>query len=255
MRNSESPSFACPVCGSRFEWTSQRAARPVLCGCGARFTAPGGPDPTEYALAPEPNPAETGQGVPVASLVAAGGSASTPIAYERARGHVRPDRYDVLESSPVRHLYAPLALTLLGAGALFATFVLERSLRLGPAPAARLTGYIVAWNLAVMFLGACLVARLIGSGFGHVSTALVRLAAVATAPLGVAALFNLFGEGLIAAGFGWLASIATYWLLFAWLFELDPQEALIAVGVTTVLRWASYLLYWIALHRILPSPF
>jgi hypothetical protein len=204
-------------------------------------------EPDKYTLAEEPGAtAEQTGAVPVPARV-------LPLAYRSDKRRFA-DRYDLLESSPLKHLYAPIVLMLAGSAAVFVELCYG-DFDLPITSALRATGYVLTWNIVVMLAGVYLVARWIGSAFGHLSTALVRLAAVAIFPMGVAAIINFATNSITSTLLGWLASIAAYWVLFWWLFELDTQETLIAVGVTTVLRWASYLLYWIVLMDYLPRPF
>ena len=101
--------------------------------------------------------------------------------------------------------------------------------------------------LAACMLGAYAIAQFSGITFGPLSTATIKLAAIAVAPHAVIFLFELiFKHEFHGALLGWLVSGAVVWWLFCYLFDLDFQEALICAGVTTVLRWFTYLVYWLS---------
>lgn len=158
------------------------------------------------------------------------------------------DEYDVTEGDRLRNLYVPIVIVLIGCGAVFGRLMYFRLFGApDPIRAMRSTGFMLAWNVAVMLLGAYAIAQFTGITFGPLSTATIKLAAIAVAPHAVIFLVELiFVRQLYGTLLGWLGGGAIVWLLFLYLFDLDFQEALICAGVTTVLRWFSYLIYWIS---------
>jgi len=203
-------------------------------------------DPDVYDLAPQgPPDAATGTAKPADAPA----PAAPPLAYLPVARRARDD-YDVTEGSAFRNLYFPIALALVGCAAVIGRMVYFRMFRTTApelATAWRWTGFMLAWNVGVMLLGVFLVAKLTGIAFGPLSTATIKLAAIAVGPQALTLLVEVVsGGGAMGVGFGWLAGIAFALWLFMYLFDLDPQEAVICVGVTTVLRWLSYVVYWIA---------
>jgi len=169
------------------------------------------------------------------------------IPYQSVRPHAR-DEYDVTEGDRLRNLYVPIVLVLLGSAAVFGRLMYFRLFGApDPIAALRATGFMLAWNVAVLVLGAYAIAQFTGITFGPLSTATIKLAGIAVAPHAVIFLVELiFMRELYGSLLGWLAGGAIVWWLFVYLFDLDFQEALICAGVTTVLRWFSYLIYWLS---------
>jgi hypothetical protein len=201
-------------------------------------------DPETYDLAPDP--ADAQPDAPPAGRVA---DAAPTLAYQTVHQRDRAS-YDVTEGDPLRNLYVPIALLLIGCAAVFGRMMYFRPFGAGAAGAAGAwwwTGFMLAWNVGVMLLGAYAIAQFTGMSFGPLSTATVKLAAITVAPHAVIFLFELmivreFHTTLL----GWLVSGAIVWWLFVFLFDFDFQEALICAGVTTVMRWFSYLVYWLS---------
>lgn len=181
--------------------------------------------------------------------------ASTPLEYESQRPVAAHRAFDVLEADPLKQLYLPIALFLAGSFLIYVELV-SKDFGLSFDRAIWILGYSIIWNAIAMVAGLFVTAKLTGMAFGYWATATIRAIAIWTASYGVACLFFFFffTNGVGGIMFGWLSSMVVYWVLFMWLFELDPQEAFIAAGVTMIARVASYLLYWIVLFRLLPAP-
>lgn len=203
-------------------------------------------DPETYELAPDPadaHAAARGDRSAAASAPAPAPAVSYQTVLQRDR-----DGYDVTEGRALKNLYLPIILMLLGCAAVFGRLMY---FRLFGAPdlraALQTTGFMLAWNIGVMLLGAYAIAAFTGISFGPLSTATVKLGAIAVAPHAVVFLVELMLlRALYGTLLGWLASGAFAWWLFAYLFDLDFQEAVICAGVTTVMRWFSYLLFWLS---------
>ena len=198
-------------------------------------------EPDTYDLTPDPADA------PHAAPAADPPPPVQAIPYQSVPQRVR-DAYDVTEGDRLRNLYLPIVLVLVGCAAVFGRIMYFRLFGAPDAAAAlRSTGFMLAWNIGVMLLGAFAIAQATGITFGPLSTATIKLAAIAVAPHAVIFLVELiFAHELYGTLLGWLASGALAWWLFCYLFDLDFQEALICAGVTTVLRWFSYLIYWLS---------
>ncbi len=200
-------------------------------------------DPDTYELAPDPTDAQAG-----ATSDGPAAARAQPVSYQTVLQRDR-EGYDVTEGEPLKNLYLPIVLVLLGCAAVFGRLMYfgfyDR--RTDAAGAWSWTGFTLVWNIGVMLLGAYAIARFTGIAFGPLSTAAVKLGAIAVAPHAVIFLFELiFLRQFHGTLLGWLASGALAWWLFAYLFDLDFQEALICAGVTTVMRWFSYLVYWLS---------
>jgi hypothetical protein len=109
------------------------------------------------------------------------GSAVTPppaapvqaIPYQSVRPHAR-DEYDVTEGDRLRNLYVPIVLVLLGSAAVFGRLMYFRLFGApDPIAALRATGVMLAWNVAVLVLGAYAIAQFTGITFGPLSTATI----------------------------------------------------------------------------------
>jgi hypothetical protein len=201
-------------------------------------------EPDTYELTPEPGEPREPRELPTAPPTR---PPVPPIAYQSLPQRVR-DEYDVTEGDRLRNLYLPIAIMLVGCAGVFGRLMYFRLFG-GPDPIAALrsTGFMLAWNVGVMLLGAYAIAQFTGITFGPLSTATIKLAAIAVAPHAVIFLVELiFVRELYGTLLGWLAAGAIVWGLFVYLFDLDFYEALICAGVTTVLRWFSYLIYWIS---------
>ena len=201
-------------------------------------------EPETYELSPDPVDA------PHAAPAAPPPPPPPPvqaIPYQSVRPRVR-DEYDVTEGDRLRNLYVPIVLVLLGCAAVFGRLMYFRLFGPpDPIVALRATGFMLVWNIGAMLLGAFAIAQSTGITFGPLSTATIKLAAIAVAPHAVIFLFELiFRHEFHGTLLGWLAGGALAWWLFCYLFDLDFQEALICAGVTTVLRWFSYLIYWLS---------
>lgn len=197
-------------------------------------------DHDTYELAPEP--AQVTAPAPTTS------PGPPALAYQTVLDRDRDD-YDVTEGDRFKNLFLPVALVLIGCAAVFGrlTYFEVFAKRTAAADAWWWTGFMLVWNVAVMLLGAFAIARFTGITFGPLSTATIKLAAIAVAPHAVIFLFELiFVREFHGSLLGWLASGAFAWWLFVYLFDLDFQEALICAGVTTAMRWFSYLIYWLS---------
>src|SRR5688572_12825197 len=107
-------------------------------------------DPETYDLAPDPADAHAGaaDGQPDASPAPA-------LAYQTVLQRER-DSYDVIEGEPLKNLYLPIALLLIGCAAVFGRLMYFELFghRTDLAGAGWWTGFMLVWNIGVMLLGA-----------------------------------------------------------------------------------------------------
>lgn len=86
----------------------------------------------------------------------------------------------------------------------------------------------LAFGVALATFGCFLVAPLLGTSFGHLHSAILKLAGIFTFTAALAGL---------AGGFGWLVSFPLYFVLLMWLFTLDLFEAFVYAVVLWLARW------------------
>jgi hypothetical protein len=158
--------------------------------------------------------------------------------------------YDVLHQQPLRNLVIPAALLLGGCVAVFIRISLLGGYlwRLDAIETWKWTGFMLAWNVGALVATAWMLAKTCALSFGPLSTATLKLAAIATSPYAIALLIERAlggGAGGFLLGIG--ATLPFAWWLFMCLFEFDPQESLICVCLALAMRWLSYLLYWMVL--------
>jgi hypothetical protein len=205
------------------------------------------PDPETYDLAPDARNKASGVRAPNPPSPAQPPT-HVHVPYLTGPTQRQADRFDLMEGEPARNLWIPIALTLVGCAAIIGRMLYFNMFRSNPLEhASYWAGFMLAWNLAVLLIGAVIIAKLTGISFGPLPTATIKLAAIAVAPHAVTMLIEMaLGGDWIGITLGWLAGIPFALWLFVYLFELDFSEAFICVGITTVLRWASYLLYWLS---------
>lgn len=102
----------------------------------------------------------------------------------------------------------------------------------GPAGAAVLlmaAGIQLVFGIVVAIPACFLAASLLGTSYGSVGTATLKLAAIIIFPTAASLLIPIFG---------WLVALMLYWFLIGFLFDLEPMEviytALIIWGVRLV---------------------
>lgn len=84
-------------------------------------------------------------------------------------------------------------------------------------------------EVVLMLVGALITAKLIGASFGAMGPAILKLAAIAVFP-------GALGAAIGIPGISWVISVALYFILLVYLFELDTKEALIFAGVMILIR-------------------
>ncbi len=237
MSDATVQSFSCPACGARFALNRQVARRKIACRCGNVFLAPALP---EY-------PSESELYVVAASEFAASPRASAIDAYpRRAIGGAAMDDSDV-EFSASRDIVAPIVLLLLGLAMRFWEIPFDRSLSgssLGGALATAV--FQVVLTVALMLGGVLIAAKILGTNFGLVGTAILKLCGLAVFAWACGALIVTVGHydisGLVAAISAiFLIYFAGFWTLFS----LDLQEALVTTVFCALLQDAAALVVFL----------
>jgi hypothetical protein len=246
--------FTCEACGKTYRWKQELAGRRVKCKCEHVMIAPmESPAAVEdlYEMAPEPNkPRPMRQ--PVVTVV--------PPPPKRAAASVRPAtaasafllQYrtapvlsggadaSLIEGAPLKDLYIPIGLILVGTIVEFAIVMLATHNRLiGFVAASVIVGVMMALNVTTMLIGILIAAKAGDMGFGHPLQALLKLSAIA---ISVPAIYDLFAAITHVSYVGWMLSLIAYWSLFMWLFDLDWSEARIVVIIIWLLNLAKGVL-------------
>ena len=232
--------FSCHRYGQRFDWAPEYAGRKFACGCGHMMTVPPPAAPDEeatYEIAADQAPAVQHSIDPPAS-----GPATRVLAYARPGQAAVQVIADVAPTQ--RDLYTPVALILFGA-ALTALKVCWGATTSGEiARALGTIGLRFIWEIGVTLFAIVIAAKLLDVCFGTIGLAILKIGAIAIGPLGAwFFLWTIFPNDS-GAVLGYMLSVAMYWWLFAYLFELDFRETLICVLLATAFRWLSYLLLW-----------
>jgi len=269
MSVSDSPQFACDACGRRFGWRAELAGRKAKCPCGAVLTVPAQPIPREQsfydlvdehdkASAPPARAPVAAQPVPDDPAPEVAPAPPLPAALPRAAVAQRqtgvgvvPYRSaptqrqtvtSVIEGSPAKDLYLPITLILVGTVVQFLQFGLVSKWRLHFSSMAVFVGVRLVVDLVLIFIGLYIAARLLSLGLGAPMQAILKIAAIAMAP-GPAGAILSYVIGDTTGMLGWGVSLVLYYSLFVLLFELELQEAMIAVMIIWVVRtWVGYLL-------------
>ena len=84
-------------------------------------------------------------------------------------------------------------------------------------------------GVALMLLGCFVTAKLLGTSFGELRTALLKLAAIFVFPSAIGWLLPPWYSTLVATGL--------YFALLLWLFDLEVYEAAVFSLVMIAIRW------------------
>jgi hypothetical protein len=231
MAELETGRFTCSGCGKSYRWKPQIAGKRATCKqCQRELTVPGAPGVAAATFAAEP--------VAVGSSGAA--AAATPAPGISPIMRALESREDERRSSPVRELYAPLILGLLGLCWMtaYAYAVADAWPWRAAALGIVLGGALL--NVPLLFGAIMVTAHIAQMGFGDLVPGLIKIVGVA--------LFGSIGADVLVVNvaplmleFGYYGIVAATGLLFAsnlllvalplWvLFEMDLQE----FGVTAV---------------------
>ena len=90
-------------------------------------------------------------------------------------------------------------------------------------------GIGLAFNIVFGIIALYLAAAVLQIEFGNFGTAVLKLAAVFSAPAAAGALVPI-------EIVDWLVSIVLYWLLLSWLFSLEARDLIISVIILFLVR-------------------
>lgn len=214
------------------------AARPAAVHASA-------PQPEEPMPAPAAAPADRLSGV--AALYAS----------HRARPVVQ-DTDTSVEGSPLKDLYIPLALLVLGLGMRVAQLLVANESRAGrwggdvdtPGDAKKAVLMAVLQMIisgGVMIAGATLAATVLNLNLGSMGKAALKLCGIAVFATGVAswvAVFDQAKDSVTGLMIALHIVVIIYWIGFAYLFALELQETLLAVAIISLLHAAATCALW-----------
>jgi hypothetical protein len=159
------------------------------------------------------------------------------VAPERGLSGLLPDLSEAQEG----RIPAVLAIT---GGAFLLIVALGKTSDLGFPGALAYGAAYLAVGMITGLIGFLIAAKALGSGFGYLRPALVKLVAVVTLPAALDGLISLIpGMGWPA----WGASICLTFVLLSWLFDLDTTE----VGITVLAIFFVRMLVWFGLVAML----
>lgn len=178
---------------------------------------------------------------PVATVAKPAAVAAPTLAYKAAP--LKKEIESVIEGSPLKDFWAPIALILIGTVVEYAALMMvEKGASF--VGVSILVGISMVFNVVIMLLGILVAAKVADMGFGHPIQAILKLGAIAICTPAVQHMIGaLTGVGLVGAGI----SLIIYFALFMWLFELDMGEAQIVVGIV----WILNNLAWVFLFGML----
>jgi hypothetical protein len=250
--------FACPQCGKRWVWKPEYSAKRVKCSCGSVFVAPSNPDAVEddlYDMVTEPQTSQPTRAGAVS--VTPGHEAAKPvIAYRSAptKTVARPGRVeldDPWEGDKFRNLYVPIALLLAASliNVLVNAYFLKNA-SIGIRSATIKMGITLLIDIPVMLLACLLAVKLLDAAFGPLMPAILKLSSIALAPDALMLMIALAGfwmgnaggiasmliGGLLGLVIGWALSLALYFWLFTYYFDMTMGEAYRLIILIWVIR-------------------
>jgi hypothetical protein len=273
-------SIDCPGCGKRFSVSAQHAGRKGKCkACGTGIVVPSlaPPAPAEediYDITEDAKPAPVSRpvpAIPVAQSAAAARSVAAPAAKGNVLSYSSPaprqiktapkgqfDPFDHFEGNRFKNLYLPLIL-IFGTAAF--NVVAEAFFKHSASSSIIAASVQMVAKLAIeipCMLIACLLAvKLLDAAFGPLGPAILKLCSIALAPDAIldVIVFVAFLIGrasgrpldmavdmAVAVIFGWLLSIAAYFWLFMYFFELEFGD----VWKLAIFIWfVRMVLYWL----------
>jgi hypothetical protein len=262
--------FLCPGCRASFGWKPQYAGRKIRCKCGQVFMPPdppaAAPEPETDAYdvnddAPPARPAPVHRVTPVAEAAAPAPAAPPPpsdrlagvaaIYGHRARPVTQEPADD--EASPLKDLYLPLALLVLGLGLRILQLVVASGNRAhkwggevgtsgNPHKAVILAVLELIISGGALLAGATLAAVLLSVNFGSIGKAALKLCALVAFATGVASWVVLLDQNKYSVQGLAIALhlvVIIYWVGFAYLFALEMQETLLTVAIVSLLQAAA----------------
>ncbi len=247
---SASPAKAkCPNCGQ-----GVTPAAVICINCGFHIKAGKKIKTTVQSAATSPPlaaPLRTARPIPdgLNSAAPLGGQIAAAALTSSRRAEADADfRQEGEKSARMTDLIVPLILILLGAITLpVRGYMLAKN----PATALLFTAVYtflqVVITLPFLFLGILLTARIMQTSFGPITTAFLKLLAIALFLAGVVGLindaFDKYTMGMFTMFIGYIIQIVAFWALCAYLFGLDVMETFVLWFISIFAAgWAMFFL-------------
>jgi hypothetical protein len=226
-------SVVCTQCGYNAKTGKTKKAMPM---------GVGGSDGDGFALAP--------------AAVASSAGPMNMLAYAGARrSHVIKGGEKVVDNNigdPVKDVAIPSALFLLGVLVTFCEARYGRGMT-GIAEAMAFTGFMVLFNIALVFAGIMIAVKVADLGLGPIGPALLKIAAISVLPGAVAGML-LHVVGLNGVFIVWIVSLILTYGMFMGMLGLDLRETLMCTGIIWVVRtWVGYALVGLLLGALFSS--
>jgi hypothetical protein len=214
-------------------------------------------DPTAHAAAPVPPAAPAA--APPAHAEARTSLSGVAALYPARRAKVMTEEADAaVEGSPLKDLYIPIALLVLGLGLRVAQLLVANESRANkwggdvqtpddPRKVVLMAVFQMIISGGVMIAGATLAATVLNLNLGSLGKAALKLCAIAVFATGVASWVAIFDQdkysvtGLMVALH---IVVIIYWVGFFYLFALDLQETMLAVAIIALLHAAATCALW-----------
>jgi hypothetical protein len=128
---------------------------------------------------------------------------------------------------------APYALLIAGVTIILGNTLIHH----GPVDAIAAFGWLAIWmiiGVGAMAIACLITARLLGTSFGELGGAVLKLAAIFVLPTAVTV------SGYLSPWWSTVISTALYFGLLLWLFDLEVYEAAVFTLVMLLIRWAIF---------------
>lgn len=181
-------------------------------------------------------PMQPGAAVAAPALAGVGGPM---LGYSGRRRQRDAEEQAQLTSYQRKEMVIPAILIAVG---LLATFVQAR-VELGEFDLLSMSIYVAVAtliNLVLIFIALLAAAKLMDLGLGEIGPALLKIAAVAILPSAIGGVIQA-SVGFVGGLLAWVITLALYFVLLMWLFEMDSQEMMITAVIIWFMRtWVAY---------------
>lgn len=247
---------SCPKCGRRYPWTEKLDGKKLRCKCGEVFEAAidlaaGAPETNTYDLSDDPPPPSRVQlsvatdpsapGLPGGASGAPTGASTAPsrvLSYAHARPAEVAERR---ARSPLKELYLPITLLLLGVAFRVVQVVMETGGPGGFGGAIGLAVVGIVLNVGLTLAAVFVSAKLLGVDFGDFAALVLKVAAVGVLGGAVGAfIISLSPKDMTGPIVALHVVMILYWILFYSFFEIDVQESLMTVAIILLFHIAAF---------------
>jgi hypothetical protein len=141
---------------------------------------------------------------------------------------------------PVKDLYIPAALVLIGTVLTYLGMVYNRGVT-SPGYAMFAVGLVCFINVVLTIPAILMTIKMFDLGLGPIGPGTLKLAACAILPGGISELLRMFLSGWVGGYIGWFLSFAATVIIFMKLLEMDYFETIVCSTVIWLIEtWAGY---------------